>query len=659
MEKTSKGADMPLRSLITSGALAAAGLLLTTAGMADTTIETWGMERTAGQERVRLQWSEPCAAEIAEFPSARQVVVRLPGATLRDAELASRTLRGSDLVESARLQPVTLADGQEGVQMTLNLRSWSEASLMTSPKTLTVSIDAPAAAAPVGDKVITLGNGDIDEMLDRFGSADAPATGAGQSASDDAFSSFYIPPDLSVEQKAAQMAGGDIGFQNTVDLFNRTVNLDYKDAELENVLRSIAAKLKLNIVMMPGDVGGRVTVSLSNVRMGDAFDAMLRANDLAYKIEKGGIVRIVDRKLVQPSEIETVTHSIPLNWIDAGRLVGILSPFLSGEGVINSHQQTNTLIVSDVPEKVEIVQGLITRLDLPEKQVRMEVRLVDMTERAFRGLGLETSITSEATLSTLPVEGGVVGDELQLIPKYISGIGGSKDSGDGLDFTANNTFSMFGDEYSLSTRLTALEQHSEAIILANPTIVTLNNVPAQIEVKRQIPYLDATNTTQGSVSTVRFQDVGIKIDITPKITNHGYVIKDISTEQKIQVGSTFGTPIIDERLATTTIIAKDEQTVVIGGLRQFDTQNSEDGVPWFMRVPVFGQLFKTSEDSQSKLELALFVTPHIVKDPEPNSYDMALYEKIDYNWDLPDYYFDQVRTRKAPNETIDPRAKTP
>ncbi len=659
-EKTSKGADMPLRSLLTSGALVAAGLLLTSAGMADTKIETWEMQRTAGQERVRLQWSEPCAAQIAEFPSARQVVVRLPGASLQNADAVSRSLTGDGLIESARLQPVTMTDGQDGVQMTLSLKTWTDASLVTSPQMLIVNVDTPSEPVSSANRpVITLGNDDIDALLGgSYGSASAPSTGAGQSETGDVFASFYVPPDLSQEEKAAQMSGGDIGLQNTMDLFDRTVNLDYKDAELENVMRSMAAKLGLNIVMMPGDVTGRVTVSLNNVRLGDAFDSMLRANDLAYKVERGGIVRIVDRALVQPSNIETVTQSFSLNWIDASTIVGILTPFLTdGTGQLSFHQQTNTVIIEDVPEKVEIIQGLITRLDLPEKQVEMEVRLVDMTERAFRSLGLQTSFVNTQAKSFLPIEDGVVGDTPELIPDVVGTIGGLKDAGDGLDITNQGSLSFLGSEYNIESRLTALETHSEAVVLANPRVVTLNNVPAEIEVKRQIPYLDATNTTQGSVSTIRFQDVGTRIQITPKITNHGYVIKQISTEQTIQVGTAFGTPVIDERLADTTIIAKDEQTVVLGGLREFQTQNSEDGVPWFMRVPVFGQLFKTSEDQQTKVELALFVTPHIVKDPEPDSYNMALYEKIDYNWDLPDHFFDQVRMRKAPNETIDPRSK--
>jgi len=656
-----KGADMPSRSLLgKSSGLAAGILLLSTAAWASTSVTSWSLEEADGRETIRLKWDEPCQVEMSEFPAARQVVVRLLDASATDAGEAP-DFANSGVVEKARLQTVSMPDGKQGVQLTLGFSEWTRPTLHAAPGGLTISLDpAAVASSPAAAEPITLGNGDIDALLSgKYGSASAPADGAGQAGTNDVFTSFYVPPDITAEEKALQAVGGDVALKNTLALFERTVNLDYKDADLENVMRSIAARLKLNIVMMPGDVQGRVTVSLNNVRLGDAFDSMLRANELAYKIENGGIVRIVPRSAVQTTDFEIITQSIAINWIDASDAVQILTPFLSDEGKLSFHEQTNTLIVSDVPDSVAEIQRLLQRLDVPEKQVRLEVRLVDMTERAFRALGMQTNITSAETKSFNPVEGGVVNtDETSVIPDWNGTVGGIVEAGDGLDMATTGNVGILGSDYTVQARLTALETHNEAVVLANPTIVSLNNTPAMIEVLRKIPYQDATNTTQGSVATIKFQDVGIRLELTPRITNHGYVIQDIKTAQKIQVGTFLSTPVVDERNTLTSVISKDEQTIVLGGLRQYEAQSSEGGVPWFMRVPVLGHFFKTSDDSHTKVELALFVTPHIVKDPEPGSYNTALYEKIDYNWELPDYYFDEVRMRKAPNETIDPRAKT-
>ncbi|MEO8377154.1 MAG: type II and III secretion system protein [Candidatus Sumerlaeota bacterium] len=210
----------------------------------------------------------------------------------------------------------------------------------------------------------------------------------------------------------------------------------------------------------------------------------------------------------------------------------------------------------------------------------------------------------------------------------------------------------------MNFQIAAQEERGEAQVLANPTVLSLNNMPAKVEIKRQIPYLSAINSDQGSIGTVSFIDVGTEVNILPRITNNGYVQMAIEPNQIIDTGlRVVNTPVTDERNVTASVIVKDEQTIALGGLREFTATASETGVPFLMRLPVLSWLFKNQENNQRKTELYLFVTPHIVKDPTPTAYQMGLYDKIDYNWDLPDYYFDQVYTRKAPAEENDPSIK--
>ncbi len=675
-----------------SGVAGCLGLMLmTSVGWAASTIDAWDLQKTPGKERIRIHWSEPSAIQVNEFPSAQQIIVKIPEAALAGSGLNTLDTSKSAVLNGAKIQPITLSDGREGIQATFNLREWTKPTAIAGPRWLTITYDAPNAPAA---EAITLSNDDI-EALDAksFGSAHAPQDGAGQApGAEEPFAAFYVPPDLTQEEKEAQVSNTDVGMMNTMNLFQRTVNLDYKDADLQNVIRSIATKLKLNIILMPGDVSGRVTVSLNNVRLGDAFDSLLKANNLAYKVEEGGIVRIVPRDEVKSRDVETTTQSISINWVDAKEIVGVLKPFLSDAGQIQSHEQSNLVIVEDVPEKVVEVQELIRRLDAPEKQVRMEVRMVDMTTTARRALGFQNNFTSRAqkdlypfpgTTGTIPTlitdtektitlpDGSTITetgkkiepdfDSLLLYPTTVGQAGGAVAAAGGLDMAHRFSASILGTSFDIDARLTALENHDEAITLANPSVVSLNNIAASIEIKRQIPYLDATTSTGGSFATVKFADVGTKVELTPRITNNGYIIMDISPEQKIQVGtqnlSTTEVPIIDERFTETSVIAKDEQTIVLGGLRQFESTNSELGVPWFMRIPVLSWLAKTNTNQHRKLELYLFVTPHIVKDPEPSVYETAIYDKIDYNWDLPDYYFDEVTLRKSPNERVHPKFK--
>lgn len=645
----------------------AAGLLglalLVSTALAGPSIDAWDLQSAQSQERLRIRWSEPATVEMHEFPAARQVVVKIPGATLSNTGLPALNTSSSRVMQNARIQEVTFDDGREGVQLTLSMSRYHKPEMVATARFLsltynTASHGQPQPTSQENAPRLLLSNADFDAIEGgaSFGSASSPSTGAGQAPAGNTINSpFFIPEDLTPEQRDPRAPALDRGMLATQELFDRQVDLDFKDADLQNIIRSIARRLSLNIIMMPNQVRGNVTVSLTNVRLGDALEAMLRANDLAYSIEQGGIVRIVPRSQVRASDKELVTRAISINWIDAADISSIINSFVSSDGTVEYSRESNVVIVKDVPEAVAEIQELIGRLDVPEKQVRMEVRMVDMSESAERSLGIRTNLTSRRTRTyTMLDEGGFdpTNPEFVVRPEYLGNIGVLPDTRGFFDFTMNEDINVLGARYDVDMRIRAQEDRGEAVTLAAPTILSLNNVPASIEIKRQIPYQDAVTSTQGQFATIKFADVGTKVELRPRITNNGFVSMEITPEQKILVGTepTTGVPIIDERFALTSVTVKDEQTIALGGLRQFETTASEAGVPWIMRTPVLGWLFKNQTNTQNKLELYLFVTPSIIKDPEPTSYEYGLYEKIDYNWDLPDFYFDEVRARKSPRE---------
>lgn len=659
--------------LSTHAAACLAAITLTAPAWSGPTIDAWDLQRTQDQERIRVRWSEPAAPEIHEFPAARQVVVKIPGATIEDADRMSLDLESSPILKDARIQPVTMSNGTDGVQITLNLKSWREPALVSTARWLTVTYDLqgaePARKKASGNDlpILRLSNEDLEALeADEFGSLRAPDTGAGQPGqnNDQPFATFFVPEDLSQEERQQQVTGvNDIGMVHTEGLLERQVDLEFTNADLQSIIRSIAKKLKLNIIMTPSQVRGQVTISLNNITLRDALEAILKSNNLAYKIEPGGIVRIVNREEVRGSEKELETRAVAINWLDAADVATVIDPFLSDDGEAMFSTQSNILIVKDVPENLSEIQDLIYRLDVPEKQVRMEARLVDLSENAQRDLGFQTTLTDVDGDSFIPFntgEGVNPNNEALFYPNNVGVLGTANVTNPSLDWIYRDSLRAFGIDFNMEARLQAAEVRGEAITLATPTILSLNNVPAEIEIKRQIPYSDAVNTDQGSVRTIKFADIGTRVLVTPRITNNGYITMVLETEQKILVDRdvpTGGVPIVDERFATTSVTVKDDQTVVLGGLRQFNSLLSETGIPWLLRAPVVGWLFKGISTETRRLDLYLFVTPHIIKDPQPTAFEMGIYEKIDYNWDLPDYYFDDIRTRKAPAEENDPRIK--
>lgn len=451
------------------------------------------------------------------------------------------------------------------------------------------------------------------------------------------------------------------------EIFNQLVTLDFKDADLQNVIRLIAAKTNLNIVMREKEVRGTVTVHLENVKLGVALNSILKSNDLAYIKEEDGILRIVPLKLVQPGILEKKIVRVPLRWMDAKNVAKTLSDLYEQEKTqeTNAHiaadPVSNSIMLRGTPIFIEELQNIIAQLDVPDKQVMIEARMVDISESAGRDLGVTWSLYRHDKSGASPGPNGRTTEVLnpdgsidtEGTNEYaIDNLGMSSLYNDAaaLTYAYGEDITIFGKDFKLGTLLQALESRGLATTLHNPKVITLNNIPANIELTTQNPYVEAVQGPSGQFvsNQVKFKDSGVKLSVTPNITNNGYIRMSITPIQDIMTGTSYGIPVINARSATTNVIVKDEDTVAIGGLRQLTASNSLAGVPWFHRIPLFGWLFKGTTDRQEKIENMLFVTPHILRDPTLSTEDQIKYDKIDYNWDLPDYFYDEIKVRDKP-----------
>ena len=488
------------------------------------------------------------------------------------------------------------------------------------------------------------------------------------------------------------------------EILSSTVSvLDFRDAELQDILRLIAAKSRLNIIMNPQGVKGKVTLHLENVKLGTALDNILKINGLAYVVEAdANIVRIVPASTVGIEEVETKTEIIQVNWVDATALAATLQTFISNNGKIIANNETNSLIVTDTPPALATIRTLVKEIDIPERQVMVEARLVDMQEGAVRSLGAswdmwrnDSSGNSMYTLDTLgllnsrtyygstgsntvseSVSQEIIGEVWdETLGTFIPGVVGERtttnnsgntalapaidlmrsnvaldNGGRGLDWVFGDVVSIFGQTFNLAMRIQALETRDLVETLANPRIMTLNNIEAKIQIIRRIPYTEAVTGVSGATTNeVEFEDAGVDIGVTPIITPNGYVRMAIDTKQMIFRGRASSgdltPPIIDLRNATTNVICQSADTVMLGGLREIRLSEQSEGIPWFNQIPVLGWLFKNRTNDQSKTDLYLFVTPTIIEDFELTSDEKGKYDRIDVKWHLPDYYFDDVKTQ--------------
>jgi type IV pilus assembly protein PilQ len=417
----------------------------------------------------------------------------------------------------------------------------------------------------------------------------------------------------------------------------RRISLDFQQADISNVLRLIAEVSGINIVVGEG-VKSKVTMKLVSVPWDQALDMLLRMNGLGM-IRQGNIVWVDTLSNIaqqQDNEArakdskskaeELVTRVFYLRNVSAQDLQTSLRQYLGPRGVMNINQATNALIVKDGESKMAAIKQLVDGLDLEVPQVQIEARIVQADTSYSRSFGVQwgfnrayqtdgrTYVVSNLTgpFSQLTQQGNtgtVTNSFIVNLPAAVSGL----TSVPAIGFT---TARIGGITTDIDVRLSAGELLGLAKVIASPKIVTLDNKEAKIAQGESIPF--QTTSLQGTQTT--FVDANLELQVTPQITSRDpkeegkrILLKVRATRNAVGARSNPAGPSIDRREATTQILIRDGETVVLGGVF-VDTQNNNvAGMPYLSRIPVLGWLFKNKTETVAKQELLIFLTPSIVK----------------------------------------------
>ncbi len=417
------------------------------------------------------------------------------------------------------------------------------------------------------------------------------------------------------------------------------ISLSLKDADVKDVLRVFHDISKMNIVVHPA-VSGKVTVDLVNVPWDQAMDIVLKNNGLDYVYENNVIwvapSSEISRKFSEQQKLQderlkaedTVTFTKRLSYAKADTMKGIVNSFLSPKGKIITDGRTNTMIISEVPSKKESLVKLIDTLDTATPQVLIEARIVETSVSWTQEFGItwsgnwytgpgtlgQTGTGTTWTNSNAPGGGGYPVKPLQANgwPNYYQG-----DFAVNLPPTASNGFIdlMLGNtsgSFLLDVRLAALENQGRGRILSAPRILTQDNEKASIESGRQIPIQVATATQ----ITVVFVNATLKLEVTPQISADGNVNMTVDiTNDSVDFKNALptGPPPILKKEAKTVLKVRDGQTAVIGGIFVTNEGVSQNGLPFFSKIPVLGWLFKNRQKTRTNEELLIFLTPKIVR----------------------------------------------
>ena len=302
---------------------------------------------------------------------------------------------------------------------------------------------------------------------------------------------------------------------------------------------------------------------------------------------------------------------------------------LEGAVTMTADKLTNSLIIVASPGDYETMKDVIQKLDIRRRQVYVEAAIIEMGLTKSRELGFEFRAANlnklEGSNATTVIGGTNFGSTSGNIGIAAAGPV-AFNSFTGLAVGAvKGTFKFNGTEYlNIAALLRALQTDSEVNVLSTPNILTTDNQKADIMVGQNIPLTvgQTQNATTGSGSifnTVERQDVGIKLAITPQISSDDTVRLDVKQEiSDVVPGSGLNSTgfILNKRSANTTVVVKDRETMVIGGLIRDNVTMSESKVPFLGDIPLLGWLFKYKTSSVDKVNLMIFITPYIIRNED-------------------------------------------
>jgi type IV pilus assembly protein PilQ len=432
-------------------------------------------------------------------------------------------------------------------------------------------------------------------------------------------------PPATVPPAAAPQQGQQIPVGQEKKYTGHPVSMDFQGVDLRSVLRTFAEISGLNMVIDP-DVQGTVDIVLTDVPWDQALEVILRGNQLDYTVD-GTIVRIAKietlrkeqdaRTQLAQSAAQAGTLSVKtytLSYAKADQAAPLIrNAVLSPRGNVQIDARTNTLIITDLPERLDTVNQLLATLDRAEPQVEIEARIITTTREFARTLGVQWGFAGRAnstignTSSLSFPNNGAVGGALGPAGTAVNLGVGDATSAVGLALGAIN------GAFNLDVALSALERSGKGRILSTPRITTQNNVEAEITQGVQIPVQTVANETV----TVTFKDAALTLKVTPQITAANTVIMQITVENAspgVLVAINDGTiPSIDTQRAITKVQVNDGMTTVMGGIFVSREQKTNDKTPALHRVPFLGWLFRRDSQIDESRELLIFITPRIQK----------------------------------------------
>ena len=440
------------------------------------------------------------------------------------------------------------------------------------------------------------------------------------------------------------------------------LSMEFQDVEIRSVLDILAQFTEMNIVASDS-VAGNITLRLINVPWDQALDIILKSKNLG-KRENGNVILVAPSTELAQQEAQDLeaqqavesyaplrTEYIRLSYAKAADVLTLISQgsggsssggsntgnantadnntLLSNRGTVTVDERTNTLIVKDVAASIENIHKLISKIDIPVRQVMIEARIVSASDSFSKEIGVRWGILSNGAannrnllvggsnqtlwdLKDFDVQTTTVNGQTVSYPKYDISRPDNLNVDLGVDNPAGRiAFGLLGiSDFMLDLELSAMQADNRGEVISTPKILTADKQTAKVSSGTQIPYQEASAS---GATTTSFKEAALSLEATPNITPDGKI--------GLQLLITNGTPtIINNQVAiaedsiSTNVIVEDGQTIVLGGVFKNRTNNGVEKVPFLGDLPYIGRAFRKDVRSTSKEELLIFITPKLIND---------------------------------------------
>jgi type IV pilus secretin PilQ/predicted competence protein len=603
----------PAGQLFLPAILIAAQILASSAATA-AVVKRVDVEERGSMTQLTLETDGPVRYEDFVLSNPERLVIDCLGSTsLLPPRLDFKST--ASRVRSVSTAEWTAKDGSVVSRLVCELSGRSAYSIATRPNGLVVVLDAGGSADGLGyDEDHLAGNPAAVAAGPLVASTEVqvtpPAQGPAPAPSGAAKTDrplFVIEPKgeyKEVHTPGYQISGGDRLESRPGQ--EKKVSLDVQRASIRTVLRTLAEIAGRNIVSNT-EVTGDVTVRLEDVPWPQALDIVLLTRGLGFT-EEEDVLRIASLEQLRKEQVEQrtaerkaeellplETRVIPLNFAKADEMKQAVDKQWTPRGHAEIDPRTNSIIITDISERVRAASALVEQLDTRTPQVQIESKLVDIDVSDTSDFGITWTFAV-----TQPGSGDLNRPQEFSSINPIGGAAGELRVG------------AIRPDWTLDMVLQALAEDRKANIISNPRITTVNNREAAIMVGQEVPLIvqdEAFNTV------VQLKQIGIKLKVRPHINSDRQIeldvhpeVSDLSSQSTVQGGI-----IINTAEADTRVLVNDGETAVIGGLIRENEGLRVRGIPWLKDIPGLGWLFSSTSKVTQKRELMIFITPRIVE----------------------------------------------